>query len=801
MPANFDWQTDDESPWPDPPAPRSKPRRRFLWRWLLLVALLLAASGGVVYRQVQARLERTTAVTEADVRASHRLWQQAIESKDAELFNTLLSGRELGWTEGQRALFDLGLVRSRWPLGLEPNGTPVIGEVRLSPDFTAAEVEITQRYAAGANNVTLGHTYVYRRGEQRWLHAPPTDAFWGAWQTDDTRYLTLHYPERDAVISRRLLADLDVQVAHACDALTGLDCPDDLHFSVYFDPDPNSLAELADPAVILRRPSEAGLRLPAPTVAGMPADEAAYQALLRGYAALLVGAAITEGVDYSCCDHGRFYQALLDWQLAQLGLRPYPLNAQTYAQLLDGPTLHLLDMGRLWHARPTPRPAGDNTLRIYSLIDFLLQRDSAPPAAAVLRSLAQSDDYFTWLAPIAGERTGLNLNREWLHFIAANAVQEPQAPLPDQDLLVACKTRSGYNASIVRYDLASSSWTPAFNDRFAVFMQALPGDKGVLLQDRPANAGPLRLMLIRDGMETAVTGLPDGARLFRVDVDGANLVLYAYDRGTATTSFWLLQPDQCDADDCVLGSLLSPPVWSPNGQQTLVVQGGNQIWLGDAQGHMETYLGTGVTPFWVDDETYGFARIRGNFANVVPAVKIAALADGSVLRGVPLATFDVALGQGVSAKDLIVRAATLAPRDPNLLLLVATVYNGARASGLLLLSYDWQTGAADVRYAARHALYLYNPLEFGGNGRYAVIRSYASDAFQSQLVLHDIENAASRVMVATFPGNPQQYDWSADERWLVRVEQGYLELFHPASDYRRIIVHDYAECEFAAWVG
>lgn len=816
MSAKFDWQTEEEK-WDDQPEPQApRPRPTFPWRWALLVVFLVAAGAFWTYRQIQTRITAATAAATADVRSSHTLLQQAINNDDAELFNTLLSGRDAGWLQGQRALLDLGLLTDRWPLGLEPQEGAQLVDVRLAPDLTEAEVVVAQTYSEPlavaalpdcvrsaravrreqTAEIQLQQTYVYRRGEQRWLFAPPTEAFWGEAETAASRYLKFDYPARDAAIVKRLLDDLDAEVARACATLPVLNCPADLHFTVYFDPDPNSLAEVADPAATLRPPSEVGLRLPTPTIVGLPVDESGYQALLRGYAAHVVAAAITESVGWRCCEHGLFYQALLDWQLAQLGLRPWLLNDAAYAELFRGPVLGVFDMHDLWFRPPARQPVDAPVLQVYSIVDYLLRTTDIHAAATMQRRLSEVATYWNWMQPYVNGETRSDVQRDWLRFTAAQMQTPPPIALPEQNIQMLCSTGDGRIADLLSYDPRTATLTPQITGRSLYFMHPLADDSGLLLQERKRRWWESHVVVWQDGEERPALDNALNATLFRANDNGDNILLYGFDFTRRQTQLRLLEMDTCDSSGCASDTLETVPRWSPDGRRTVLQQDSNKLWLGDADGNRERLIGFGSRPFWVDNETVGY--VQWNAAE--PGIYVRPL-DGKLELAAPFSAFAPLLPEGVTAANLLVRDVVPHPDDPNRLFVLLTIFNrGNVERGALLTLVDRTSGAVSLRYHLPYSLPLFDPIAFSPDGRWLTMRTLARTSERSQLVLHNVDTGETEAWTTYYSAGQPGYDWSADGRWLVRPEQGYLHLSAPGHDYQALIVHDFPSCSFAAWM-
>ena len=275
----------------------------------------------------------------ADIISSHNLLQIADAEQDEELFYSVLSGSNSSWTVAQKDLFDAGLLHDRAPLGLSaPQGrepTASADDDSLSISFTSdlreAEVVSTQPF-----NIEIGHgltetvhlqeTTIYRLGRERWLLAAPSEKFWGQQSLLRGSRLSLSTPERDAELAERLRADLERKIDEMCQTLAEINCPANLFIEVNFSPDPASLVGTNNPQVMEGEDGVLQIVLPAPTLTGVPVDEQGYQALFRGYAGQLVTAVIYHLVDFNCCRHAVFHQALVDHQLDQLSLKPWPVS-------------------------------------------------------------------------------------------------------------------------------------------------------------------------------------------------------------------------------------------------------------------------------------------------------------------------------------------------------------------------------------------------------------------------------------------------------------------------------------------
>ena len=641
MPSRFEWETEEELLWADQQGTGRLARHshRRLLLSTLFILLLLVAGAYLILHQIDRQAEEVSASVADDIISSQQLWQEAIRNADMELFDTVISGSRPNWTAAQHALFEGGLLQDRLPLGLTAVGSPQIADVTVSPDLTEAELILEQQYTSEKpapdtfDNVkqvtslrkaeekqeafTLTQVLIFRRGRERWLYSPPRQEFWGDWQTIRSRYLTLSYPQREAEFAERLLYDLEEDIARMCATLPGINCKQDLHLHVRLDSNPQSLVETADPTIMLGPTAVYGLNLPAPSLIGNPVDEAGYQVLQHSYAAHVVAAAITTSVDWRCCSHGLLYQALLDRQLAQLGLRSWPLEQSNYLAALSNSTIGAFDMQELWRSEPIAHPTGPETLLAYSMVDFLTEVAPDKPIASMQRRLSTTDSYWLWLqkyVPTTGRFRG-GIQRDWLHYAASQLEQTP-APisLPDQNIQLLCDTGKGDEAALILYNPASDGWRTEMSGRSLVFMNPLPDDEGVLLQERQSRPDQSRVLLWQDGQETDVFGQTVTDGIFRTTPGGQDLVLFSVDYSRNKTLFRLLSFNHCDRSGCIVRSLLSPAVWSPDGQKTIVRTGKETLWVGDAMTRFPTYLGSGQAPFWLDDNTAGYVRTEGTGA-------------------------------------------------------------------------------------------------------------------------------------------------------------------------------------------
>lgn len=823
MSKQFEWHTEEDIGWdllPSPPPPEKRPF--FSPTRLLLFLTLLLTAAGIGYWQLQQRAAAVAATIEQDVTSSHTILQQAAATGDTELLNTILSGSDERWADQQQALTTRYLLTDRWPLGLYAANSGQIITTTLSPDLTEVEVVTAVSFALGwekevtdnptAPQVTLQQTAVYRQGELRWLLAAPTAEFWGEMQTENGRFLTLTYPQRDEKWAKRLLADFDQQLANLCKAQPDLPCLPPLHLAVRFDTGPAALETLLLPS------SNGELRLPTPTLVGLPSDEAAYNALRQGYLGHLMAGALTQLAGWHCCDQSPLlHRALLDRQLADLGLRPWPLQPRHYQQMFREPVAGLGGLGRFW-TMPQPLPAEPYTLwpldnnemrQTYALLDYLPTVQPNISWVAAHERLATASEYRTWLqkyVPVGGGRGGGGVagEQDWLAFMqkqVETAVStSPTASPPNQQIQLMCSDGVGRPANLVRYDPATDQWRTELTDRGFLFMSPLPDDNGVLLQERQTQRSQAWGIVWRDGREIPVQQpeLRDG--LFRVDPLGSDLLLYGFDFSNRTNSYSRLQMGNCQGASCSLQIYTDFAVWSPDGQKVVVQKDDQFLFLKRSPDAPEFFISNGYAPFWLNNDTYGFALQAANSGGGRSENILMMTLTKDVWLWLETTQLLPALPPEARLFPLKVQDMAANPHNPEEIL-VALAYADEEREGAFVVGYDRSLRQSRLLLTLPYKITPTRPLQLSPNGRFLTLQSFAQADATWTLDFYDLTtNEPFRLtsdFVFTLPG----YDWSADEQWLLRVGDGYLHLYSPRQNLDRLVVYpNFPRCNFAAWV-
>ena len=873
MRSNFDWQTEDDDRrehggWDEPAEPRpAAPRRRPPWRALGLIGGLLLAVGALIWWRVDKRIEATTQAMRTDVVASHNLVQRAVADGDTEIFRASLSGRDPAWTEGTLAVFESGLFADRAPFGLSPveGSLPVMlpapdeeatadqrpAVIALSADLNEAIVTVDQPYRRDDGGTDLlQQTTVFRRGDRRWLLAPPVGDFWGEWQSSEGDYLNLIYPERDAVIAEQLAIDLDAAIAGMCATLADIDCSADLFLTVRLDTEPQTLADLSQPIGALRRARQTAniLELPAPSLVGLPAGDegerkAAYAALRDGYARHVLGAAIAQAVSWRCCDASLLFSMLLPYQLVDLGLvSAPPVGPDDYRRVLDEripmQRLNLLtnerlpaeiDPDRLWLARVA--------------VDFLLHAGDLSPADLQRRlSSVRSFNQFAQQVlqdGAAGRPVPADLTQAlWLYAIQRAAEAESEAPLPDETLYLVCtapgEAQTPETSQLLRYLPATGDWEHLYSVQGFIWMTPLPGWETMLLQQYTVATDTWQSRYWRAGeIATAYTTDDPSSAISLGQSDAAGTRLVIYQRDTLGNDIRALVTDltACEGNTCATEASPGQPLWSPNGQWALYQGDGSEnpgpqlvvngryllldsnepfavmpIALGTAgDSGRPVILGQGYAPFWIDERTFGFIRPVGGATSTTDGgeeIVVATVDDSTPQTLLLSADLFQFLPHDSRMRQMNLAYVAPNPSQPDSLFIVA---RDEVAEDAYVFLFDRATGQIELRLTL--GADFNQSLGFSPDGRYLVLTgvgsmSYTGGSNLAPMLLHDIAANRTIPLLSRLPYflPSVTYDWTRDGRLIVALDDNLLGLVIPDTGQVRLLRHNAGACTSVAWL-
>jgi hypothetical protein len=221
--------------------------------------------------------------------------------------------------------------------------------------------------------------------------------------------------------------------------------------------------------------------------------------------------------------------------------------------------------------------------------------------------------------------------------------------------------------------------------------------------------------------------------------------------------------------------------------------------LATADGQIWRDIGLGAAPFWLDNTHYGYAEVSGNLAQEPAQLVITAVADSSQSE-IQLAELAQALPPLIRLRHLTLRAVVAAPHDPDLLFITANVRRRQSNLRSLLFTYQRQSGRVSLIYASPYTLGFYKPITFSPDGNWLTVTTFDHNSTLSDLFLYHIPSSQGQSLGSNHLFSALEYDWSADSRWLLRLENGFLHLIEPATGRQKVFVHELSGCSFAAWV-
>lgn len=401
-----------------------------------------------------------------------------------------------------------------------------------------------------------------------------------------------------------------------------------------------------------------------------------------------------------------------------------------------------------------------------------------------------------------------------LHAVGQNV--SPPIPLPEESLQLLCFPAEGRALRLFRFEPATGAWTAEPGNRAYRFLMPGPDGDGVIVQalTRGAEATRLRLYWRRDGREQLIYDEEMRDQIRRPagwsGSEHPHLLLQGFGSAAVSAQHRWVNLEDCDEDGCNVVDLSGYTVWSPDGQHTLVLDE-QSLWRGDALGQPQLPLGVALSPFWLDNETYGYVRYDREAG--APSMQIAASKVGDDLPQIVMPVARLAsLVDETNPPLLFINYVAVNPAHKDQLLLSATTV-GASTSKYHIFSARLSTGEAQLlqqfeRLPSGYPSLLtpagYPPFRLSPDGRWLMTtllesRSPTTWSFR----LYDLQQDRPVTVNTYYPEYPAQfpfYDWTPDGRWLAIVEDGFLRLIAPGHDYQKLVTHEMANCLFATWV-
>lgn len=403
-------------------------------------------------------------------------------------------------------------------------------------------------------------------------------------------------------------------------------------------------------------------------------------------------------------------------------------------------------------------------------------------------------------------------------------------PLPNQRIVSLCFPTREEGLGLYAYDPQTQLWSSESIERRYNFLQSLPQDDGIILRGGfpGTDIGRLQLTLRRLAQEEVIFeggSTEMSARLVEV-VSRPNtdyLVLSLTRGNTGITGYQFLSLAECEEGDCTPQELPGYPVWSPDGQWTLMTQGA-ELYLGDSSGIIIQRIGRAYNPFWLTTDTFGYVRLPGGSGyNTSDTEIVLQSLDSNIDRALIRSSELMEEIEGNTNLNFRIQYVAANPSDPNELFLAGSpVSTGDHRFFIVKLTLDGQpTPLEDNVHLSDVEKVLvieglpvgdpsvltptgYRPFSITGNGRWLMVNNFVNPVTnQWRLLLYDTEKKVTKYYNLNYPPYPSPfpfYDWSSDWHWLLIVDNGYFRLAAPEMDYERLVPHEMAACRYSAWI-
>lgn len=427
MNQKFEWQAEDSEEWPfsaeenDQKDQQRTNQRRLIYGAVLLVFLTFAFFS---FQEIEQFVGETGVEIEQEVASSSELVFEAARLADPEILASLISGSDQVWAEAQLSIVASGNMFERIPYGFKLRNDSVdIEEIAVSPELDRAEVIVELGYdiismAPASEAIYLEQDLHFRRSGDRWLMAPPRSDYWGSSVVDEGYYLTIRYPERDAIIGNRLALDLEALIASFCYLEPKSNCTTRMPIRINLVTNPISISETRNKAKA--SDADSVLELPSPSLFGFPGSENAYKALYRSYGERLVDYLMVIESDYMCCDGRLFYEALLSIRLNQLDLAYKPSGSGLEYSVVSNP----LVLGEsLWQTGYISERDIDpsNSVLASTLVNYITRRWNDVPLTTLQRNLSNTTTFGDWINSTIAKGSMEDFNSGWQQYLLNQA--------------------------------------------------------------------------------------------------------------------------------------------------------------------------------------------------------------------------------------------------------------------------------------------------------------------------------------------------------------------------------------------
>jgi hypothetical protein len=406
--------------------------------------------------------------------------------------------------------------------------------------------------------------------------------------------------------------------------------------------------------------------------------------------------------------------------------------------------------------------------------------------------------------------------------IAACSRNPLPVPLPNQDIQLLCTDPPAF----YHYDLSTGSWSEEHSlERLLDLLNPLPTEKGMVLGGKPIVIAetPSQTILWRDGEAFLVfDGKLDPAPVLPsgwLDPEKQALAFSLANTGIPG-QFAFIDLASCGSAGCDWKQLVGLPVWSPDSSKMIVMQNTtlfgepnvidiqSLLSLGDGEGGALTPIGTGFNPFWLDNETYGYVRPAAPETSRREIVIASATTDeAQVLLTLEDLLETIPVDERPAQPSINYVAVN--PSDAHLLGIMVVDFHHYETYVFLYERSEDPSQAGEVSLRLHLDGQAVFALDFSPDGHWLMVSSaeHEGDSDFWVLHLHDINKNQTKTFRSDVTHFERSgliwtgYDWSRDGEWLIKINEGALDLIAPAHDYVQKIRHDFPSprCQIVAW--
>lgn len=379
-------------------------------------------------------------------------------------------------------------------------------------------------------------------------------------------------------------------------------------------------------------------------------------------------------------------------------------------------------------------------------------------------------------------------------------------PAVEYDVEVMCSNGFYQGVSRHRLDMANGLWRRMTQSPDNATMMAEPSGNGIFVQESVADV---------DGVSISINWFDDDEgfvvieRLFSprfanrfawsVAEKENLLIVRVPDEDLALDTYYTYDVSSCDVFNCtpMAVELQGYPIWSPDGSQ-LIVRGYRRLWLitGDEL-QEEMPLGEGQSPFWIDNDTFGY--IRGIGVSQWEAV-IFDIQEDDDRRAFIESDLEDALPSEERPARMTVAIIIPDGAKGNRWWVVAI---GRQYRELKEKAYIFEYNMTDDRLALVTSSEGLNGIDFSLAGHFLAGRSYDETENKWTYAIYDLGKGQIGNLDLNSEGMKLQRptsDWSPDGRWLLAMERDILYLYNQQSDLGHAVKAPQQGCFQAAWV-